>query len=43
MGIYTRDKDLDKTKYKPTEMDQLKNYVKNYMKDDPKGVDDQEK
>jgi len=36
-GIYIKDKDLDKTAYKPSDLDQLKVYVKNYMQDDPKG------
>lgn len=36
-GIYIKDKALDKKAYKPSELDQLDVYMKNYMSDDPKG------
>lgn len=36
-GIYIKDKTLDKSAYKPSELDQLDVYMKNYMSDDPKG------
>lgn len=41
--IYFKDKDLDKSKYKPSELDQLEAYVKNYMEDDPKNLNEEEK
>ncbi len=41
-NIYVKDKDLDKRNYKSTELDQLKNYVKYYMQDDPKNLSEEE-
>ena len=42
--IYVKDnKELDKSKYKPNELDQLENYVKNYILDDPKSISEEEK
>lgn len=42
--IYVKDnKELDKSKYKPTELDQLENYIKNYLEDDPKGIPEEER
>lgn len=43
MTIYMKDKDLDKSKYKPSELDQINNYLNNYAKDDPKALSDEEK
>ncbi len=42
-AIYTKDKDLDKSKYKPNELEQLNVYVKNYMEDDPKNLPEAER
>jgi hypothetical protein len=43
MGIYNKDKDLDKSKYKPTDSALLEQYIKNYMKDDPKSMSEEDK
>jgi hypothetical protein len=42
-GLYIKDKDLDKKNYKPSEQDQLENYIKNYLQDDPKAMSEQDK
>ena len=42
-GIYSKDKELDKTNYQASELDQLDNYIKNYMQDDPKNLSEEDK
>ena len=42
-SLYIKDKDLDKKNYKPSEQDQLENYIKNYLQDDPKAMSEQDK
>jgi hypothetical protein len=42
-GLYIKDKDLDKKNYKPSEQDQLENYIKNYLQDDPKAISEQDR
>jgi hypothetical protein len=42
-SIYIKDKELDKSKYKPSETDQLENYLKHYMEDDPKKMSEEDR
>ncbi|CDW71931.1 UNKNOWN [Stylonychia lemnae] len=38
-----KDKDLDKSRYQPSDADYIKQYVQNYMKEDPRGLSEEEK
>lgn len=43
MTIYVKDKELDKSQYKPSKADQYENYMKNYIHDDPKKEEEKQK